>query len=168
MDPYYLTYKSEAEGHHPQVILAGRQTNDGMGKFIAEQTVKRLIQTGHAVSVAKIVVLGLTFKEDCPDLRNSRVEDIINELESYCCDVHVHDPMADPEEALEEYGVKLLDWEDLPKAQAMVLEVAHESYRALNGPDFEALLDENSVLVDVKSIVDRAQFTGTGIEVWRL
>ena len=105
VDPYYLTYKAEAVGHHPQVILAGRKTNDNMGKFVAEQTVKRLVKHGHRVSGAKVAVLGLTFKENCPDLRNSRVVDIIAELQEYCCDVLVHDPLADPEEAQAEYGI---------------------------------------------------------------
>ena len=168
VDPYYLTYKAEAEGHHPQVILAGRQTNDGMGKYIAEQTVKRLVQAGHAVSGAKVIVLGLTFKEDCPDLRNSRVEDILKELDSYCCDVHVHDPVADPEEAVEEYGVTLKAWEDLPKAQAVVLAVAHEAYRNMGSQDFENLMTPDAVLLDIKSVLDREQFAQKGIEVWRL
>lgn len=168
VDPYYLTYKAEAEGHHPQVILAGRQTNDGMGKYIAEQTVKRLIQTGHGVCGTKVIVLGLTFKEDCPDLRNSRVDDIIKELESYCCEVIVHDPVADPLDAEEEYGVKLTAWEDLPKAQAIILAVAHESYLALAASDFEKLVDKGSVLVDVKSTLDREQFASNDIQVWRL
>ncbi len=168
VDPYYLTYKAEAEGYHPQVILAGRQTNDGMGKYIAEQTVKRLIQTGHSVCGSKVIILGLTFKEDCPDLRNSRVEDIINELESYCCEVIVHDPIANPLEAEEEYGVKLTAWEDLPKAQAIILAVVHESYIALTVSDFEKLMDKDAVLVDVKSTLDREQFANNDIQVWRL
>ncbi len=168
VDPYYLTYKAEAEGHHPQVILAGRQINDGMGKYIAEQTVKRLIQTGHGVAGAKVVVLGLTFKEDCPDLRNSRVEDILKELDSYCCDVHVHDPVADQEEAREEYGVELKVWEDLPKADAVILAVAHEAYRDMTPDDFVGLMAPDGVLLDVKSVLDREQFKAKGIEPWRL
>jgi len=168
VDPYYLTYKAEAEGHHPQVILAGRQINDGMGKFIAEQTVKRLIQTGHGVAGAKVVVLGLTFKEDCPDLRNSRVEDILNELKSYCCDVSVHDPVADPDEAMEEYGVALKSREELPAADAVLLAVAHEAYRNMSPEDFAPLIGENGVLLDVKSILDRELFKASGIDVWRL
>ncbi|WP_232059262.1 nucleotide sugar dehydrogenase [Kineobactrum salinum] len=107
VDPYYLTYKAESVGYHPQVVLGGRQTNDGMGKFIAEQTVKQLVGRGHPVAGARVIVLGLTFKENCPDLRNSRVEDIIRELQDYCCDVIVHDPLASPEEAQLEYGVTL-------------------------------------------------------------
>ena len=168
VDPYYLTYKAEAEGHHPQVILAGRQINDGMGKFIAEQTVKKMIQAGHGVAGAKVIVLGLTFKEDCPDLRNSRVEDILQELNSYCCDVHVHDPVADPEEAKDEYGVELTSLEELPKAQAVVLAVAHESYRNMKVEDYAALMAPGAVLLDVKSILDRDYFAEKGLDIWRL
>ena len=168
VDPYYLTYKAEAEGHHPEVILAGRKTNDGMGKFIAEQTIKGLVRQGHAVNGAKVLVLGLTFKEDCPDLRNSRVADIITELKEYHCDVTVHDPLADPAEARHEYGVELTPWERLPKAQAVILAVAHRPYRALGVEEFNALLSNPGVLVDVKSVVDRTAFNGNGIEVWRL
>jgi UDP-N-acetyl-D-galactosamine dehydrogenase len=168
VDPYYLTYKAEAEGHHPEVILAGRKTNDGMGKFIAEQTVKALVRHGHAVNGAKVVVLGLTFKEDCPDLRNSRVADIIAELKEYHCDVYVHDPLADTAEARHEYGVELTPWERLPPAQALVLAVAHRQYRALGVDDFRALLCNPGVLMDVKSIVDRSALGGNGIEIWRL
>ena len=168
VDPYYLTYKAEAEGHHPEVILAGRQTNDGMGKFVAEQTVKCLTRMGHAVNGAKVVVLGLAFKEDCPDLRNSKVVDIIHELKEYHCDVVVHDPLADSAGAMAEYGVALTDWDALPQAQALVLAVAHQEFRGLSVVDFTAKMANPSVLVDVKSILDRARFDGTGIEIWRL
>ena len=168
VDPYYLTYKAEAEGHHSQVILAGRQTNDGMGKYIAEQTVKRLIQSGKPVNGAKVVVLGLTFKEDCPDLRNSRVVDILAELNSYCCDTYVHDPLADSAEALEEYGVELKSWDKLPKAHAVVLTVAHQAYRTMQPTDFKSIMEPNAVLIDVKSLLDREQFADKDIELWRL
>ncbi len=106
VDPYYLTHKADMLGYHPQVILAGRRINDGMGKYVAEQTVKQMIRAGFPVKGARVNVLGLTFKENCPDLRNSRVIDVIRELESYGATVHVHDPVADPAEALHEYGVR--------------------------------------------------------------
>ncbi|MCU0764452.1 MAG: nucleotide sugar dehydrogenase, partial [Burkholderiaceae bacterium] len=118
VDPYYLTFKAEKLGYHPQVILAGRRINDGMGKFVAEQTVKQMIQAGFPVKGSHVNVLGLTFKENCPDLRNSKVIDVIHELESYGVTVHVHDPVALPEEAKHEYGVDLIPWEHLPKANA--------------------------------------------------
>ena len=113
-------------------------------------------------------LLGLTFKEDCPDLRNSRVEDILIELKSYCCDIHVHDPMADAAEATEEYGVELKSWEQLPQAQAVVLTVAHQAYRTLQPADFKNIMEPNAVLIDVKSFLDREQFADAGINVWRL
>ena len=168
VDPYYLTYKAEAAGHHPQVILSGRQINDGMGKFIAEQTVKRLVQGGHGIAGTRVNLLGLTFKENCPDLRNSRVVDVIQELQSYCCDVRVHDPLADPAEALEEYGVALTPWEELPPAQAVVLAVAHDAYRSLDLSDYRAIMTDGPILVDVKCVVDREGFRAAGVDVWRL
>ncbi|MCZ6829566.1 MAG: nucleotide sugar dehydrogenase [Gammaproteobacteria bacterium] len=168
VDPYYLTYKAEAEGHHAQVILAGRHINDGMGKFIAEQTVKRLTQKGHGINGVKVIILGLTFKEDCPDLRNSRVEDIVNELNEYSCDVYVHDPLAEPGEALAEYGVSLTDWKDLPKAQAVVLAVPHQSYRAMAASEFGEIMASDAVLIDVKSCMDREELATSNVDVWRL
>jgi UDP-N-acetyl-D-galactosamine dehydrogenase len=125
VDPYYLTYKAEKVGYNPQVILAGRRINDGMGKFVAEQTVKQMIQAGHQVKDAHVNVLGLTFKEDCPDLRNSKVVDIITELKSFGCIVNVYDPIGDPAQAQHEYGVTLTPWERLPRASAIVAAVAH-------------------------------------------
>lgn len=168
VDPYYLTYKAEAVGYHPQVILAGRKTNDGMGKYIAEQTVKRMIQAGHAINGATVIIMGLTFKENCPDLRNSRVIDIIDELKSYNCQVLVTDPMADPEEAVHEYGVELSAWEQLPKAKAVIMAVAHEHYRELGVADFAGIMDDKAVLVDVKSKLDRKAFSAAGMDPWRL
>lgn len=168
VDPYYLTYKAEAEGHHPQVILAGRQTNDGMGKYIAEQTIKQLVKRGHAVNGANVVVLGLTFKEDCPDLRNSKVEDILAELKEYQCNVIVHDPMADSEEAMDEYGVKLTQWDDIKDATAVILAVAHNHYKQLQPSDIESIMADNSVIMDVKCTLDRDAFTKGKADIWRL
>ncbi|MBU3070861.1 nucleotide sugar dehydrogenase [Aestuariicella sp. G3-2] len=168
VDPYYLTYKAEAAGHHPQVILAGRQINDSMGKFIAEQTVKCLVRNSKPVNGANIIVLGLTFKEDCPDLRNSHVIDIIRELQEYRCNVHVHDALACPDEAMHEYGVGLLSWEALPKADAVILAVPHRKYKTLRATDFQAFMTPDAILVDVKSCVDREELSTAGIDVWRL
>lgn len=168
VDPYYLTHKAEAAGHHPQVILAGRQINDSMGKFIAEQTVKCLARHSKPVNGSNVLVLGLTFKEDCPDLRNSHVVDIIEELKEYRCNVYVHDPLACPQEAVKEYGVELLPWESLPKADAVVLAVPHKKYKTLRATDFQAFMASGAILMDVKSCVDRHDLKAIGIEVWRL
>src|SRR5690606_3682800 len=115
VDPYYLTHKAEMIGYMPQVILAGRRINDNMAKYVAEQTIKQIIKAGFNVRGARVNVLGLTFKENCPDLRNSKVIDVIRELEDYGVEVHVHDPVAETEEAGHEYGVTLKAWEDLPQ-----------------------------------------------------
>jgi UDP-N-acetyl-D-glucosamine/UDP-N-acetyl-D-galactosamine dehydrogenase len=168
VDPYYLTHKAETLGYHPQVILAGRRINDGMGKYIAEQTVKQMIQSGAAVKGADVIVLGLTFKENCPDLRNSKVIDVINELKSYGVNVHVHDPMAAPEEARHEYGVELVTWEDLPKATAIVAAVAHEALLKRSLDDVSAKLVQGGIYVDVKCAADAAALKARGFGVWRL
>lgn len=168
VDPYYLTFKAEAVGHHPQVILAGRKTNDNMGKFVAEQTVKHLARSDHRVSGARIAILGLTFKENCPDLRNSRVIDIIDELRQYCCEVLVHDPLADPAEALHEYGIALCDESDLRNCQAVILAVPHAQYLQRDLDFFAAMMDEAATLVDIKSVMDRAALDARGIQYWRV
>ena len=168
VDPYYLTHKAEMLGYHPQVILAGRRINDGMGKYIAEQTVKRLIQAGHPVKNCDVIVLGLTFKENCPDLRNSKVADVIRELSSFGCRVHVHDPIADPREAQHEYGIALTEWDGLPTAQAMVAAVAHTQYLDMGVGGLRGKLAPDGVFIDVKSAYDPAQFAGTDVELWRL
>ncbi|MEF9943906.1 MAG: nucleotide sugar dehydrogenase, partial [Burkholderiaceae bacterium] len=168
VDPYYLTHKADKLGYHPQVILAGRRINDGMGKFIAEQTVKTLIQSGFAIKGAHVNVLGLTFKENCPDLRNSKVIDVIRELESYGVTVHVHDPVADPAEAMHEYGVELTAWEHLPKANATVLAVAHSEYKQHSVAEYAAKLAPGGLLVDVKCVMNADQLKAKGLHVWRL
>ncbi|MCE1186660.1 MAG: nucleotide sugar dehydrogenase, partial [Rhodocyclales bacterium] len=168
VDPYYLTYKAEMLGYHPDVILAGRRINDSMGKHVAEQTVKQMIQAGHSIKGAQVVVLGLTFKENCPDLRNSKVIDVIRELQSYGCEVSVHDPVAEAEEAVHEYGVKLVAWDDLPKAQAIVAAVAHQEYADLGVARLTEKLVPGGVFTDVKSFYDPAALAEAGARVWRL
>ena len=168
VDPYYLTHKADKLGYHPQVILAGRRINDGMGKFVAEQTVKGLIRAGCHVSGAQISVLGLTFKENCPDLRNSRVIDIIRELVSYGVEVRVHDPLADAGEAMHEYGVTLTPWDELPRADAIVLAVAHDAYKRHSTEALLAKLKPAGLVADVKSQLDAAQLRSQGVTVWRL
>jgi len=168
VDPYYLTHKAEMVGYHPEVILAGRRINDGMGKFVAEQTIKHLVRNGWQVKDAPVVVLGLTFKEDCADLRNSRVIDVIRELQSYGAEVVVHDPVAAPPEALHEYGVELVPWERLPKAAAIVAAVAHRAFKARPASDYLERLLPKAVIADVKSQFDVADFSGNSVTVWRL
>jgi len=168
VDPYYLTYKAEAVGYHPQVVLAGRKTNDNMGKFIAEQTVKCLVRQGHPIKGARVVILGLTFKENCPDLRNSRVVDIISELQEYHCDIQVHDPLADPAAALQEYGLSLIPTENLQKAHAVVLAVPHAQYLAMDVQGFQSLLEPGGIMVDVKSVLDKVALAEAALDVWRL
>ena len=168
VDPYYLTHKADMLGYHPQVILAGRRINDGMGKYVAEQTIKKMTQRGLHVNGANVVVLGLTFKENCPDLRNSRVIDVVHELQSYGVRVHVHDPVALPDEALHEYQVQLVPWAQLPRADALVVAVAHQETVRRPVADYLAKLVPNGVVVDVKSVVDAQALQAKGITVWRL
>jgi UDP-N-acetyl-D-galactosamine dehydrogenase len=155
-------------GYHPQVILAGRRINDGMGKFIAEQTVKHMIRNGSRVKGALVNVMGLTFKEDCPDIRNTKVIDVIQELKSYGLDVHVSDPVADGAEALHEYGLKLENWDELPRADAVVVAVAHKQFLARPVTDFYAKVVANGCFVDVKSRFDMPALQKAGLTVWRL
>ncbi len=168
VDPYYLTHKAEMLGYHPQVILAGRRINDGMGKFIAENTVKRMIQSGCSIKGARVNVLGLTFKENCPDLRNSKVPDIIAELQSYGIDVAVHDPVADPAEALHEYGLDLSEWDALPVADAVVVAVAHDAYRDMGLRVICKKVRDNGALIDVKAQFSDKDPALTGLAAWRL
>ncbi|CAH2031415.1 nucleotide sugar dehydrogenase [Trichlorobacter ammonificans] len=168
VDPYYLTHKAEKIGYLPQVILAGRRINDGMGKFIAQRTIKEMIHAGHRVAGSVVSLLGLTFKENCPDLRNSKVMDIIRELQEYGVTVQVHDPLADPEEALREYGVPLLELENMQPAAALISAVAHETYRNWSPERLFPLLADNPVLIDVKGTFDAASLQHAGIRVWQL
>jgi len=168
VDPYYLTYKAETLGYHPQVILSGRRINDGMGKYIAEQTVKRLILRGFCPNKEKVIVLGLTFKENVPDTRNSRVVDVVRELESFGIKVYVHDPIACPAQAEHEYGIRLTKWEELPQAAAIVAAVAHDEYRNRPLDTLVSKLASNGVYVDVKNRADAAALRARGVDVWRL
>lgn len=168
VDPYYLTYKADKVGYHPQVILAGRRINDGMGKFVAEQTIKQMIRAGSPVKGARINVLGLTFKENCPDLRNSRVIDVIAELRSYGAEVFVHDPVPAQDEAKEEYGITLCAWDDLPVADAMVVAVAHKDFLARDVEQLAAKVRPRGAFVDVKAQFDVQALTAAGLSVWRL
>src|SRR5689334_22113544 len=168
VDPYYLTMKAQQLGYQPEVILAGRRINNGMGPYVAQRLVKLLIQSGASVKGADINVLGLTFKENCPDIRNSRVIDVVQELVSYGANVHVHDPVADPAEARREYGIDLKSWDALPRARAIVAAVAHQAFKRRPTDDYVTKLDEGGLYVDVKCQADAAQFRARGVTVWRL
>jgi UDP-N-acetyl-D-galactosamine dehydrogenase len=168
VDPYYLTHKAEMLGYHPQVILAGRRINDGMGAFIAQRTVKEMIAAGFSIKGVPVIVLGLTFKEDVPDLRNSKVMDLVHELESYGATIFIHDPVADPVEAQHEYGVSLTPWDALPRAAAIVAAVGHAAYREMGLEAIAAKCEPGGVLVDVKSAFDPAAVAALGLRTWRL
>jgi UDP-N-acetyl-D-galactosamine dehydrogenase len=168
VDPYYLTHKAEMLGYHPEVILAGRRINDGMAKYIAEQTVKQMIQAGSAIRNARVNVLGLTFKENCSDIRNSKVADLVYELQGFGLDVHVHDPLARAAEAQAEYGIHLESWEDMPIADAMVVAVAHDVFNRAGIQKYLAKLNKSGCIVDVKSQLDRKAIEKLGYKVWRL
>jgi len=168
VDPYYLTHKAAMLGYQPEVILAGRRINDSMGKFIAEQTIKNMIASGSYIKGAKVNILGLTFKENCGDLRNSKVIDIIRELRSYGVEIFVTDPQADVEEAVHEYGVHLSKWDDLPRADAIVAAVAHKEYAALSVEDFSKKLVKGGAFIDVKAAFDGDAIQAAGYKLWRL
>jgi UDP-N-acetyl-D-galactosamine dehydrogenase len=139
-----------------------------MGKFIAEQTIKQIIQAGHSVNGSHVIVLGITFKEDCPDSRNTRVIDVVNELKSYGVKVSVHDPVADAEEAKHEYGIELQPWESLPKAKAIVAAVAHKPFLGMATDEYLKKLERGGCFIDVKSRFDARAFSNAGVHVWRL
>ena len=168
VDPYYLTYCAEMAGYHPQVILAGRRINDNMGKFIAEKTIKLMISSGQNIRGAKIGILGLTFKENCPDLRNSKVVDIIIELQSYGVEVLVHDPIADPAEARAHYGIELVGLERMRELGAVVIAVAHQFYKTMDAKAFGVMACEGGDVVDVKGMLNGLDAVGNGRKIWRL
>ena len=173
VDPYYLTFKAEALGYHPQVILAGRRINDGMGKYIAEQTVKLLIDANKTVKKAKVLVLGITFKENISDIRNSRVIDIVNELKQYSIDVMVSDPLADQEAVKHEYGIELKKYKKDMKADAIIVAVNHNTFkkdltRSALKKHLNAGNNMKGVVVDVKGMLDEKMFSSSNILYWKL
>jgi UDP-N-acetyl-D-galactosamine dehydrogenase len=169
VDPYYLTHKAEMIGYHPQVILAGRRINDGMGAYVAQQTLKQLIKNGTPLPGAKVIILGLTFKENCPDLRNSKVADVIRELKELGCEISIHDPIANSADAAHHYGLALTPWEKLPAAaDAVVAAVPHRSYLTMPLRELLSRLRKNGVFIDVKSAFDRSAIIEAGFRTWRL
>ena len=161
--------KAESVGYHPEVILAGRRINNSMGKYVAEQTMKLLSQVERPVSDLRVGVLGLTFKENVPDLRNSKVPDIINELKEYGIQVVVHDPLAEHEEAVGEYGLRLSSWDQLKQLDCIILAVAHREYLRMSVPELLKPLrkQRNNVVVDVKSVLSPETLPGS-VKYWRL
>jgi UDP-N-acetyl-D-galactosamine dehydrogenase len=168
VDPYYLTHKAEQLGYHPQVILAGRRINDGMGQYIADKTAEQLAACGRGIKGARVNVLGLTFKENVPDLRNSKVADVIAALRAAGAEVYVHDPLADAAEARHEYAIELVDWNALPKADAVILAVPHRHYLEMPTEQFVARLVDGGCVIDIKSVLDRSALESAGARLWRL
>ena len=169
VDPYYLTHKAEILGYHPQVIQAGRRINDGMAAYVAQQTIKQMIRSGTNIRGAKVIVLGLTFKENCSDLRNSKVADLVKELQEFGCEVYVHDPLAEAEQALYEYGITLREWHQLPQnADAIVAAVSHAKYTTQPVANLLAPLKRCGVFIDIKSAYMPEAIKATGAYLWRL
>ena len=168
VDPYYLTHKAELLGYHPEVILAGRRINDSMGSHIARKTVQQMIHAGRNIKGARVNVLGLTFKENVPDIRNSKVIDIIRELQEFGVETYVHDPLAAPDDALHEYGLKLCDWDSLPAADALVLAVPHQQYLGMETAELLKKVVRRGCIIDVKSVLDAETYRREGLRLWRL
>jgi UDP-N-acetyl-D-glucosamine/UDP-N-acetyl-D-galactosamine dehydrogenase len=168
VDPYYLTHKAELVGYHPEVILAGRRINDGMGTHIARRTVQQMIHAGRNIKGARVNVLGLAFKENVADIRNSKVVDIIRELAEFGVETFVHDPHVTPEDALHEYGLRLTDWDRLPAADATMLAVPHQAFARLAPAALLQKIVKNGCFIDLKAVFDPEPFRREGVSVWRL
>ena len=173
VDPYYLTNVAEKLGYHSQIILNGRQVNDSIGAFVADAAIKEMIEAGKAPKKATVVILGLTFKENCPDTRNSKVEDIFNRLKEFKIKPMVCDPWADPDVAKKEYGIKLTPFEELPKADCVIVAVGHNEYRNMSTMRLKELFkddleDDEKVLLDVKSLYRMDELKASGMRFWRL
>lgn len=172
VDPYYLTYKAEQLGYHSQIILSGRRINDDMGKYVAESVVKNLIRSDVTIKQAKVAILGFTFKENCPDTRNTKIIDIYNELKEYGITAQIADPTADADEAQRLYGVEFVDMAQIRDCDAVILAVAHDVFRNLTQKDFEKLFkagdNSTKVLADIKGLLDRKEYEAAGYNYWRL
>ncbi|MCF8110964.1 MAG: nucleotide sugar dehydrogenase [Desulfobacteraceae bacterium] len=168
VDPYYLTYKAETMGYHPQVILAGRRINDNMGKFVAEKAIKLMCAAGRRIIGGRVAIFGLTFKEDCADLRNTRVIDIVEELQAYGITPLIHDPIADPAAARAIYGISMCGWQDLVDLDTVIIAVAHKKYREMAASDFLNHLVPGGCLLDVKGVLDPSAIRENGFYFWRI
>ena len=168
VDPYYLTYKAEQLGYHSQIILSGRRINDDMGKYVAENTVKMLIKNDKNIRNAKIGILGITFKENCPDTRNSKVNDIIKELREYEIEPIVCDPVADKEEAKKLYNIEIADMSKLQDLDALIISTCHEEFKKLTMNQFEKMFKDKKIIIDVKGILNKEEYKEAGYSYWRL
>ena len=172
VDPYYLTYKAEELGYHSQIILSGRRINDDMGKYVAENTVKNLIKADVSIKNAKVAILGFTFKENCPDTRNTKIIDIYNELREYGITAAIADPTADADEAKRLYGIEFVDMSAIKDCDAVILAVAHEAFRDLAAADLDRMFKKTEngkkVLIDIKGLLDRKAYEAAGYNYWRL
>ena len=168
VDPYYLAYKANVLGLHPQVILSGRRVNDNMGKYIAEQTIKQMVKFNQPINGAKVAILGLTFKENCNDIRNTRVVDIVTELKNYHINVFVHDPLADAKQVQEEYGINLVNFETIADVDVIILAVVHDFYLQISLEDLIKKIKMPGLIIDVKGVLDREQVAKHKINIWRL
>lgn len=168
VDPYYLTYKAEQVGYRPEVIQAGRRINDNMAGLIVDRCVKQMILQDRKVKGAKVAILGLTFKEDCPDLRNSKVEDLIKKFKEFGVEPIIHDAMADSKEAKDIYGVELTELSEIKDCELVMVAVAHKEYKALKASDFSAMLSDTGSLFDLKGILPREELAELGKKVWRI
>lgn len=169
VDPYYLTYKAEELGYHSQIILSGRRINDDMGKYVAENIVKNLIKSDKTVKNAKVAILGFTFKENCPDTRNTKIIDIVNELKEYGITPVIADPVADVEEAKKLYGIEFVSINEIKEMDAIVLAVAHDIFKEMEATKISSFFNEGKkVLVDIKGILNRKEYENAGYNYWRL
>ncbi len=168
VDPYYLTHKAQKVGYHPQVILAGRRTNDSMARYVVSEIVKQMLLKEITVKGGTVAVLGLTFKEDCPDLRNSKVVDIIKELQTYGITVLNHDPLANQEEAKHEYDINLVDWDKLSNVDSMIIATAHKEYKNTSLNTLKEKMKPGGCIFDIKGIIDREEAKKADLPLWRL
>ena len=168
VDPYYLTHKAQMLGFSPKVILSGREVNDGMATYVGQQIINKILECGDSASGARVTILGLTFKENCPDLRNSKVVDLISYLDKFGCDVSIHDSIANDKEAKSEYGLTLNEWDDLPPADALVVAVSHKEYLNMSLTELLEKLKPGGIFIDVKSQFPKVDVENRGFSVWRL
>jgi UDP-N-acetyl-D-galactosamine dehydrogenase len=167
VDPYYLTHKAVMVGYHPEIILAGRRINDGMAKFIAEQIAKLQVRRGRAVLGSRAGVVGVTFKENCRDTRNSKIFDVIGLLRDYGMTIHAHDPIADAADTLREHGEVLVGWEELPPSDVLIVAVGHREIVSLGAARILEKVVDGGCIIDIQARFDAAEFTGRNVSYWR-